>query len=313
MDIDRLDLNLIKTFDAIHRHHNLSAAAVELGLTQPAISAALKRLRAHFGNPLFVRTSHGMRPTPHADEMAGKIARALGLLREAGQSASFARATTTVHYRIYINDVGMLVVMPQVLRHVSEQAPHAKISIIDLRPDEVVDALDSGEIDLAIGYFLGMPNWARQQTLRKTSYVCAVRSDHPDIGDSLSLDQYLRAKHGMYSTSGSPHSVVDETLARLNLTRDVTLRVPRFAALPFLIARSDLLVTIPQDLGLAFSRLIDIKLFAPPVPLGDFEIKQYWHERHHAEPAFQWLRSVVRRETLHLVRQRPRKAAVRAA
>ncbi len=313
MELHKLDLNLLKTFHAIHRHHNLSAAAVELGLTQPAISAALKRLRTHFSNPLFVRTAHGMRPTPHADSMAIKIARALDMLREVDQAATFSRATTTVHYRIYINDVGMLVVMPQVLRHVSEQAPHAKISIVDLRPDEVVDALDSGEIDLAIGYFLGMPNWARQQTLRKTSYVCAVRSDHPDIGDSLSLEQYLRAKHGMYSTSGSPHSVVDETLARMNLTRDVTLRVPRFAALPFLIARSDLLVTIPQDLGLAFSRLIDIKLFAPPVPLGDFEIKQYWHERHHAEPAFQWLRSVVRKETLHLVRQRPRKAAVRAA
>lgn len=309
LEIDRLDLNLLKTFDAIHRHNNLSAAAVELGLTQPAISAALKRLRAQFGNPLFVRTSHGMRPTPHADEMADKIARALHLLRAVGQAAVFSRSTTTVHYRIYINDVGMLVVMPQVLKHVSEQAPHAKISIVDLRPNEVVDALDSGEIDLAIGYFLGMPNWARQQTIRKTSYVCAVRSNHPDIGDDLSLEQYLRAKHGMYSTSGSPHSVVDEMLARMNLTRDVTLRVPRFAALPFLIARSDLLVTIPEDLGLAFSRLIDIKLFPPPMPLGHFEIKQYWHERHHAEPAFQWLRSVVRRETQHLVRQRPRKAA----
>jgi len=310
MEIDRLDLNLLKTFDAIYRHNNLSAAAVELGLTQPAISAALKRLRGHFDNPLFVRTSHGMRPTPHADAMADKIARALNLLREMGPMATFSRSTSAVHYRVYINDVGMLVVMPQVLRHVSEQAPHAKISFIDLRPDEVVDALDSGTIDLAIGYFLGMPNWARQQTLRKTSYVCAVRSDHPDIGDDLSLEQYLRAKHGMYSTSGSPHSVVDETLARMNLTRDVTLRVPRFTALPFLIARSDLVVTIPQDLGLAFSRLIDIKLFPPPLPLGDFEIKQYWHERHHAEPAFQWLRSVVRKETLHLTRLRPRKAAV---
>jgi len=310
VELHKLDLNLLKTFHAIHRHHNLSAAAVELGLTQPAISAALKRLRTHFSNPLFVRTAHGMRPTPHADSMAIKIARALDMLREVDQAATFSRATTTVHYRIYINDVGMLVMMPQVLKHVSEQAPNAKISIIDLRPDEVVEALDSGEIDLAIGYFLGMPNWARQQTLHKTSYVCAVRTGHPDIGDSLSLDQYLRAKHAMYSTSGSPHSVVDQTLARMNLTRDVTLRVPRFPALPFLIARSDLIVTIPEDLGLAFSRLIDIKLFPPPVPLGEFEIKQYWHERHHAEPAFQWLRSVVRKETLHLVRQRPRKAAV---
>lgn len=307
MELNKLDLNLLKTFDAIHRHNNLTAAAVELGLTQPAISAALKRLRGHFDNPLFVRTSHGMRPTPHADTIASRTTRALDILREVDQSATFALATTTVHYRIYINDIGLLVVMPQVLRHVSEQAPHAKISIIDLRPDEVVDAMDRGEVDLAIGYFLGMPNWARQQTLRKTTYICAVRSEHPDIGDSLSIEQFLRARHAIYATSGSPHGIVDETLARMNLSRNVALRVPRFAALPFLIAQSDLLVTIPEDLGQIFSRLIDIKVFAPPVPLGQFEIKQYWHERHHAEPAYRWLRTVVHKESQRVVRNKARK------
>ena len=300
MDLLDFDLNLLLTFDAIYRHHNLSAAAIELGLTQPAVSAALKRLRERLDNPLFVRTSHGMRPTPYADGMSVKISRALDILREVDQPATFSPHSTTVNYRIYINDVGMLVVMPQVLRHVSEIAPHAKLTVIDLRPDEVVDALDSGEIDLAVGYFLGMPNWAHQQTLRSTTYVCAVRSGHPDIGDSLSMEQFLRAKHGMYWTSGSPHSIVEETLAQLGLARDVSLRVPRFNALPFLIAQSDLVVTIPEDLGLAFSRLIDIKLFPPPLPLANFEIKQYWHERHHAEPAFKWLRTVIKLETANL-------------
>ena len=300
MDLLDFDLNLLLTFDAIYRHHNLSAAAIELGLTQPAVSAALKRLRERLDNPLFVRTSHGMRPTPYADGMSVKISRALDILREVDQPATFSPHSTTVNYRIYINDVGMLVVMPQVLRHVSEIAPHAKLTVIDLRPDEVVDALDSGEIDLAVGYFLGMPNWAHQQTLRSTTYVCAVRSGHPDIGDSLSMEQFLRAKHGMYWTSGSPHSIVEETLAQLGLARDVSLRVPRFNVLPFLIAQSDLVVTIPEDLGLAFSRLIDIKLFPPPLPLANFEIKQYWHERHHAEPAFKWLRTVIKLETANL-------------
>jgi DNA-binding transcriptional LysR family regulator len=219
----------------------------------------------------------------------------------------FSHATSTVHYRIYINDVGMLMVMSQVLRHVNALAPNALISVIDLRPDEVVDALDRGDIDLAIGYLLGMPNWARQQTLRKTRYVCAVRSDHPQIVNSLSMDQFLNAKHGMVATSGSPHSVVNETMARLNLSRDITLRMPRFAALPFLIATSDLIATIPEDLGQTFSRLLDIKLLPPPFALAPFEIKQYWYERHHAEPAFQWLRSVVRKETGAIVRQHGRK------
>ncbi len=302
MDLLEFDLNLLLTFDAIYRHQNLSAAATELGLTQPAVSAALKRLRERMGNPLFVRTSHGMRPTPFADTMSTKLTQALNILRDVDQPAEFTPRNTSIHYRIYINDIGMLVVMPQVLRMVNAQAPGAKMTILDLRPDEVVDAMDRGEIDLAIGYFLGMPNWAHQQTVRNTSYVCAVRAGHPAIGDSLSLEQFLQARHAMYWTTGSPHSQIEEALARLGLTRDVALRVPRFAALPFQLAASDLIATIPEDLGLLFRRLLSIKLFPPPFALAPFEIKQYWHERHHAEPSHRWLRQVVRTETEEALR-----------
>jgi len=309
MDLLEFDLNLLLSFDAIYRHNSLSAAAIELGLTQPAVSASLKRLRDRLGNPLFVRTSHGMRPTPFADNMAGKVARALAILRELDQPDVFSPATTTLNYRIYINDVGMQVLLPHVLRKVSEQAPNARMTVIDLRPDEVVDALDTGRVDLAVGYFLGMPNWAHQQTLRNTSYVCAVRAGHPDITNGLSVEQFLAARHAMYWTSGSPHGIVEETLARLNLSRDVMLRVPRFASLPFLIAESDLLITVPKDLGVAFSRMLPIRLFAPPLPLPHFEIKQYWHERHHAEPAQRWLRQLVKAETGQISQPRLRKVA----
>jgi DNA-binding transcriptional LysR family regulator len=297
VDLLEFDLNLLRSFDAIYRHQNLSAAAMEMGLTQPALSAALKRLRDLMGNPLFVRTSHGMRPTPFADNVALQLTRALDILRNLDQPAEFSPQGNTIHYRIYINDVGMLVVMPQVLRRVSELAPRAKITILDLRPDEVVDALDRGDIDLAIGLHLGMPNWAHQQTVRNTSYVCTVRAGHPDITDSLSLEQFLRAQHAMYWTTGSPHSQIEEVLARRGLTRSIGARVPRFAALPFMVAATDMIATIPQDLGLLFSRLVPIRLFVPPLELPDFEIKQYWHERHHAEPGYRWLRAIVRDET----------------
>jgi DNA-binding transcriptional LysR family regulator len=306
MNLLEFDMNLLLTFDAIYRHHSLSAAAIELGLTQPAVSAALKRLRERFDNPLFVRTSHGMRPTPYADNMSAKITRALDILREVDQEAQFTPQTSTINFRVYINDIGMLLVMPLVLKYMSEHAPGARLTILDLRPDEVVDALDRGTIDLAVGYFLGMPNWAHQQSVRNTSYVCAVRKDHPQIHDSLSLEQFLNASHAMYWTSGSPHSAVEEALARLDLTRDVTLRLPRFSAVPFFIAQSDLIATIPEDLGQAFSGLINIKVFKPPLKLPNFEIRQYWHERHHADPANKWLRRIVKSETANMVRMQPR-------
>ena len=312
MDLLDFDMNLLTTFDAIYRHQSLSAAAIELGLTQPAVSAALKRLRVRFDNPIFVRTSHGMRPTPYADSMSGKITRALDILREVDQPDDFSPRTTTINFKVYINDIGMLLMMPQVLTYLSEHAPGSRLTIFDLRPDEVVPALDSGTIDLAVGYFLGMPNWAHQQSVRSTSYVCAVRGDHPQIKSSLSLEQFVNAKHGMYYTSGSPHSAVEEALARLDLKHDVMLRLPRFSALPFFISQSDHIMTIPEDLGVGFSKLINIKLFKPPLKLPNFEIRQYWHERYHADPANKWLRNIIKRETatMLLVQKRdPRSGA----
>lgn len=300
MDIEKFDLNLLKMFDAIYRHHSISSAAIELDLTQSAVSSGLKRMREGIGNPLFVRTSHGMLPTPYAVDISATVTQVLAMLRDMDHPEAFQPLTAKVSYRIYISDIGALLVMPQLMKYFKEHAPHAKLSVIDLRPDEVIAALDSGKIDLAVGFFLGMPNWARQQTLRATSYVCAVRKGHPQITDSLSLEQFLEAKHAAYWTSGSPHNNVDLALASLNLTRDVLLRVPHFSVLPFLIAQSDFIVTIPEDLGLTYSRLLGIKLFAPPLPLAKFEIRQYWHERHHAEPAFKWLREVIKKESARL-------------
>ncbi len=300
MNLLQFDLNLLLTFDAIYRHQSLSLAADELNLTQPAVSAALKRLRNHLGNPLFVRTSRGMRPTPFADEMAPKVTQVLEVLRGLDKPTAFTPATTDIHYRVYINDIGMIVTMPHVVNHLREHAPHARMTLVDLRPDEVVDALDSGDIDLAIGYFFGMPNWAHQQNLRNTKFVCMVQRNHPEIGDTLSLEQFLRCRHALYATSGSMHYGVEQALARLSLSRNVALTVPRFSALPFLVEHSDLIVTVPEDLANRFSQLLDVKVFKLPLAQTQFQIKQYWHERLHAEPAQKWLRQVVRQMATRL-------------
>ncbi len=293
MDLLSFDLNLLLAFDAIYRRQSLSAAAQELNLTQPAMSAALRRMRLHFDNLLFVRTSRGMRPTPFADDIAPKVAHVLEVLRKMDQSATFLPETTDIHYRVYINDVGLTVFMPLVIAHMRQHAPRARLTIVDLRPDEVVEALDGGNIDLAIGYFLGMPNWARQQNLLRTNYVCVTGKNHPTIGRTLSLEDFVSCRHAMYASSGSLHYAVEQALAQHSLTRDVALTVPRFAALPFLVAENDLIVTLPEDIGYLFQHLIGVRVFTPPLPLPDFQIKQYWHERLHAEPAYRWFRGVV--------------------
>ena len=294
MQLHSFDLNLLCTFDAIYRSQSISAAAIELGLTQPGVSSALKRLRERVGDPLFVRTSRGMRSTPFAENMAPKVFQALKLLSGIDQPVTFAPATSTVDFKIYISDAGLHIVIPQVVERMNTQAPHASLTVVDLRPDEVTAALDSGSIDMAAGFFLDMPNWARQQVVRATSYVCAVRKNHPRIRDALTLDQFLAERHCAYWTSGSSHSKVEQTLSRQNLVRDVAFSSPSFTSMLLLASQSDMIATVPEDLAFTYSRMLDIRLHPSPVAFPRFEIRQYWHERQHAAPASKWLRRLFR-------------------
>lgn len=300
MNFDDFDLNLFRAFDAIYRTKSVSSAAIELNVTQPSMSYSLKRLRDKFQNPLFVRTSKGMTPTPLADALSIRIKEGLKILTRPDQPTVFSTFTTSTNFRIYISDAGMLITLPKVLQRFTREAPQASLSVVDLRPDEVAEALDSGKVDLAVGYFRVMPDWARQQPLRSSSYICAVRKNHSKIREKLTMNDFLAAKHGVYSTSGSSHNNVEQLLLRLKIKRDVVLRIPNFAALVLLIGQSDMVVTLPEDLGFVFSGLANIKLFPPPMPLGKFSIHQYWHERQHESAEFKWFRSIFKGEAANL-------------
>lgn len=294
MNLHAFDLNLLLTFEAIYRRQSISGAAADLGLTQPAVSAALKRLRNHMGDQLFVRTTDGMRPTQYADVIQPTMSDALRLLREIDHPATFSPTAARANYKVYIGDAAMLSLLPSVMKHLGEHAPATTLTVVSLSHDEVVPALDGGRIDLAIGYFSDMPNWARQQSLRSTSYVCAVRDSHPVIRSGLTLEQFRNAQHCVYRTTGSSHNSVERSIAKLKLGRDVPLLVPNFTVIPFVIAQTDLVAIIPGDLGAIFSGLLGIRVFPPPVSLPRFRRKQYWHERNHMDPGFRWLRRVFK-------------------
>ena len=301
MELASFDLNLLRSFDAFFRHHSISAAAEEMGFTQPGASAVLRRMRASFGNPLFVRTARGIKATPFADHMAPKIAAILEVLRELDRPSKFVAGTSELNFRLYVNDAGLMMLLPRLVQRLGQEAPLVKLTIADLRPDEVIDCLDKSQIDVAVGYFLRVPNWARQQKLRDTSYVCVVRADHPLIQHDLSLEQFLAGKHVMYWSHDAIHDTLERTLARLKLSRDVRLRVPRFSALPSLIAQSDLILTVPEDVAIAMARLTQIRTLKPPLPLARFQVRQYWHERLNTDPAHRWFRRMVKEETEKLL------------
>jgi DNA-binding transcriptional LysR family regulator len=293
-DILDVDIKLLVAFEAVLIQRNVTAAALSIGLTQPAMSTALGKLRTLFKDPMFVRTSRGMEPTPFALQLAEPIRHALHLIRQTiHREKTFDSATSTRTFRIVMTDIGERVFLPALLQRLSEIAPGVNVQTVQLPVKEMREALESGQMDLAVGFIPDLAAGFYQQRLFKRSYVCVARGDHPTIGDSLTLKQYLAASHAIVSATGTGHDVVERVLAEKGYTRRIALHVTHFLAIPLIVANTDLVVTIPTMLAESYLPTMNIKLLAPPLKMPVYAIMQYWHERFHEDPANRWLRELV--------------------
>lgn len=295
MDILDLDLKLLVVFEAMLAARNVTLAAESIGMTQPAMSTYLGKLRKVMGDPLFVRTSRGMEPTPFAVELSEPIRNAMQLLRQTlNRDKHFDAATSTRTFNLVMTDIGERVFLPTLLQRLTKVAPLVSIRTVQLPVSEMREALESGEMDLAVGFIPKLSAGFYQQRLFTRSYVCVVRTDHPTIGDRLSLKQFLAASHAVVSAPGTGHEVVERVLAEKDLARKVALRVTHFLAIPLIVANTDLIVTIPEMLAESYLPAGNIKILQPPIKLPSYAIKQHWHERYHDDPANQWLRELIR-------------------
>lgn len=294
MNIADLDLKLLVAFEAMLNTRNVTAAADAVGMTQPAMSTALGKLRKVLNDPLFVRTSQGMEPTPYALELAEPIRSALHLLRQTlNRDKHFDAATSTRTFRIVMTDIGERVFLPTLLQRLSVVAPHVGVHTVQLPMKEMREALESGEMDLAVGFIPDLTSGFYQQRLFNRSYVCIARADHPLIGTTLSLEEYLQASHAIVSSPGTGHDVVERVLAEKGYRRRIALHVTHFLAIPLIVANTDLLVTIPTMLAESYLPAGNIKILEPPLKMPVYAIRQYWHERFHEDPANKWLRELV--------------------
>jgi DNA-binding transcriptional LysR family regulator len=292
-DILELDLKLLVAFEAVLTQRNVTAAAESIGLSQPAMSTCLGKLRKVLNDPLFVRTSRGMEPTPFAIELADPIRHALHLIRQTlNRDKHFDAATSTRTFRIVMTDIGERVFLPMLLQRLSEIAPGVNLHTVQLPVKEMREALESGQMDLAVGFIPDLAAGYYQQRLYNRSYVCVTRSDHPLIGNTLTLKQYLAASHAIVSSPGTGHDVVERVLADKGYTRRIALHVTHFLAIPLIVANTDLVVTIPTMLAESYLPTSNIKLLTPPLKMPIYAIKQYWHERFHEDPANRWLREL---------------------
>lgn len=291
--VTNFDLKLLAVISELHRTRSVSLAAERLALSQSAISMSLAKLRKHFNDPLFVRTSAGMEPTPHAIELIGILSQAEGLLQTAfGHSVVFDAATSDRVFHIQSTDIAQVTLIPKLMDHLRRVAPCVRIDLqrIALGTPKL---LESGELDLAIGFILPMGAGFCQQRLFKERFVCAARSNHPRIGATLTVKKFEAERHIAVATSGTGHSVVDKTLEARKIRRQVALTVPSFLGIASIIAGSDDLVILPEQLGRHLSRTGEIKVLPLPFEIPSYYIIQHWHERYSQDPASRWLRAVI--------------------
>jgi DNA-binding transcriptional LysR family regulator len=294
MDIRRIDLNLLVLFEAVYRLRNLTAAGESLGLSQPAMSHALRRLRDMLQDPLFVRLPKGLQPTPFAENLASQVTQGLGVLRGALDKAEFVPATSSRLFRIVMTDIGEYVFVPALSRRLEALAPQVTLETLQLPVKELKEAMANGEVDLAMGFVPRLGAGFHQQRLFSDHYVCMVRRDHRDIRSTLTLKQYLGATHALIASEGTGHGErIERALLDRNPSARIALRMNRFLAMPAVIENTDMLVTLPNNLAESFRLQFKVRVLPVPFDLPGYEVNQFWHERYHLESGNRWLRKTL--------------------
>ena len=293
MNVQGVDLNLLRVFDAVLRDRGVTAAARRLDLTQPAVSNALARLRALFDDALFVRTSAGMDATPFARELAGPVRQALALLESAlAHGPGFDPATSTRAFRFYMSDLGQIEFLPPLVERALRLAPSVRLEAVALEVEDIAEALGSGTLDLAVGFLPGLGPPVRRLPLFRDPYVCLMRAGHPLAQKKLTRKAFLAASHALVSYRGG-HRVIEEALERAGLARRISLRVPHFTVVPMVLERSDLVLTLPARVARVFERRTGLRSMPIPLPLPPAEVAAHWHERFEGDPGGRWLREQV--------------------
>ena len=299
MNLESIDLNLLVAFEALMDERNVTRAAKRIGLSQPAMSNALSRLRRTFDDSLLVRTSNGMAPTPAAHALIEPVRLALSQLRPILQEKpSFDPAATRHAFHMLANDYAEVILLAPLAGRVRIAAP--RVSIRVTRPANVflpppATSL-AGLFDLAIGFFpdaLALDAGVRSEILFEEENVCITSGRHPSIRGKLSIRQYASASHVAVFYKSEGAGFIDTLLAQKGLARSKVMQVPHFCSAPFLVASSDMIATVPKRLALRFSKVLNLQILAVPFAIPPFRLTMLWHQRLDSDPAQAWMRSTI--------------------
>ena len=291
--VKNIDLRVLAIVSELNRTRSVSQTAENLELSQSAVSMSLAKLRRHFNDPLFVRTSTGMEPTPHAVELIALLQQAEGLLQSAlGHHVVFDPLKSDRRFRIYSNDIAQITFLPELMKGLAKAAPNVRVDMHRIS-DATPRLLESGEGDLALGFIAPMGAGFCQQRLFKDRLVCVVRAGHPRIKDSMDTDVYLQERHIAVTVNGTGHAVLEKTLEAQRLRREIGITIPSFLGVAPVLASSDYIATVPERLAMHLSQVLPVKVFPLPVQIAPYLVVQQWHERFTHDPASRWLRALV--------------------
>lgn len=294
MNLSSIDLNLLVVFDALMTHRQVTRAGQQLGLSQPATSNALARLRKLLNDDLFVRSAGGLQPTPQALALAKQLQPALGQIQGAlSAQESFNPASSEVTFRIGMSDYVEFTLLPALLKQVQQVAPGVSFQIRSGDRTQQLNMLDRGELDLLCGLFPEKVSAHRQKRLFAETFVCVCRHDHPWIRGSLSLEEYVAADHLLVSVKEDRKGRIDYLLAKQDLRRHIAVSVPHFLVAPALIAQTDLVTTMAARVAAVFSDIYRLQVLSLPVTVKGFEVSMRWHKSNDETPAQHWLRAVI--------------------
>lgn len=299
MMLPNVEIRLLECLVALVEESSVTGAADRMGLSQPRMSNALRRLREVFDDPILVRTGQQMAPTDRAITIVEHVRQglseiALGLTPD----ESFSPGKSNRVFTLMLSDYIANLVLPQVTRHISMVAPNVQIRLTPLVTNHARNALEDESCDLAFGFFAGLQGNLRITTLFRDATVCIVRASHPTLSKAITLEQFIRFGHVMLADAPGAGSTLeqlcDAELNRQGLQRRVAVHAPTPYSMARIVASSDFIGSLPRRLAVEFSRSLPLQVVSSPLVLDSFEVSMAWHERMHKDPGHIWLRNLFR-------------------
>lgn len=290
-----LELHHLRVLDVLLREHSLTRAAQILHVTQPALSKTLARLRRYFDDPLFVRVSHRMEPTPKALELAGPVAGILEQMRALRtEHVPFDPSISNRTFNFCVVDAGVIKLLPPLVSKVLADAPRVRLRVMQLDGQHLESWLESGTVDFAMGSFPSIVKGIRRQPLWIEEYVSVMNRGHPRLSTTPTLKEFTAEHHVLVSTlgAGHAHQQVERSLEAVIPPDNIICRVPIFIAAAVVAKHTDAIATLPLSIANTLAADLNLEVVRPPLKLPKIEIFQYWHDRFHREPGNKWIRSV---------------------